>query len=322
MANRPLLTCTLVTTAMVATLALAASPASAGRDELLLEVAKAAPQVRYYRDDISINSRWEEVSRGKAKIDACLKAVDAALAAGVKPGEEFMLATSTGVPTTRSERDQRGGRVSFSNLKLIRSFCAGKRAKVQLLRTSFALREAKQRLDRIHQVTNPARLARAALAERVCSREVARALAMKNSPTIAFDRPEVTLGKAAQEICAKLGSALATVRADMRKKTDVSGFHKALSGDRRRLFDEHMLFAAEVYGPDKYPLAEADDFANIDTWYLVMPDIDDFGQAGWVVAIYGFAGDKISQQRELRGQGRTPPAKVFKAPATAPSALE
>jgi hypothetical protein len=156
---------------------------------------------------------------------------------------------------------------------------------------------------------------------RICRSEVARALKMKNPPAAAFQRPDVTLGQAEATICGALDAGLAKIRDGMRQQADLKGFHAALSGDRRKLFDEHLLFAAPVFGESRYPLATPDDFTSLDDWYLVEPDRDKYGMDAWRVTLFHFEGDKLAATDVRCGAGHEPPKDAF-APFQAKPAAE
>jgi len=295
----------------------ASGVARADRETLLIEVAKAAPQVRYFDDEVSVNAKWYDVARGDEKVAQCLAAIQAASKAGVKLGEEWEVPqgyASGKLPHTRSARGQRGGRVYFTSLALLKKYCKGKSAKVQLVRTYLALREASRALTRIDRVTNGTRYQRAALEARVCKREVASALAMRNPKSIQFERPAVTLGDAQKAVCGALAAGLEGAGESIRKQADLSAYHAVLAGDRRKIFDENLLHAAEVYGEGKFPLKDPDDFQNIDAWYLSQPDVDRNGQPAWRVVIYRFEGGeggKLLSTDSRGGAGRAAPKEAF-----------
>jgi hypothetical protein len=296
-------------------------PASADRDAAILALAHAANPLGRYGEEISVNSRWDHYGTAAKAVRECFDGLEAALAAGIKPREEFVLPEGVGarLPHTRMiEGARMQDRRHATNLTLIRGHCIQARARVQLIRTYLAVREAHAqlvRLDRIadapHLQEGVRRFQLAAVAQRVCAREVERARRMKNPPTIKFDRPDVTLGAANKEVCGALDERLATSAAALRAKAELGPYHAVLEGDKRKVFDEHLLFGAQIFGDNKFPLKEPEDFAYVSTWHLLLPDAGELNEPRWLVRSFTFEGATLASTKEQGGEG-DPPAEAFR----------
>jgi hypothetical protein len=293
----------------------ASGSALADKQELMIEAQNAAAMLRRFGDSVSMNTRFEEVSRGMAEVKACFEAIDVAIKGGATYKEEFAMGSQGAgrLPSTRKVRNQRGRWDYFTNLGLLKKHCKMKKSKVQLVRTYLALQAAYHTNNSIERAKSVDTIKDAMREHRTCVRETRRALKMKaNKADITFDRPDVKLGEAEDKVCKVLAASVEEAKKRVLAATDLSKFHEVLKDDRRKVFDDNMLFGGPVFGSDKFPLKDPEDLQYSDVWYEVLTARDDFGNRGWVVRAYTFKDTKLVDTKTSRGEGEEPPKTIFK----------
>jgi hypothetical protein len=258
--------------------------------------------VRGFDDRIDVNATWTNVAEAVDRVGECRARVDAAVAAGTGLDVELDLREAPDV------RDLPLKRKDVSTLRLLRGFCDEKEKKVTLLRASLAIREAQRELKdlargKIEPERLRSKLASAAMKQRVCARDAAKALA-GNGP-VAMERPDMSLADAEAKVCKPLAEKIAAAKADL-PQGDLK-----LTGDRDRVWKEQSLVGESVYGGGKMPLATGNDLAHAKVWHVEYRDQDDRGETAWRVVTYRFEGDKLVETKEKTGSGREAPDDAF-----------
>lgn len=301
----------LVGAAALAIVAVGTTVAQANDVDFENRITPSLSRVAPSNDEIDPNLRRGE---DQAVLDAaaqCRAIIDEELKAGAPPTARRSVrrrhTAYDGDPQLELGPDRVTG-----TLAAFRAFCTRRgEQRAQLLSAFFAIRDVSMSIQEfrwkrgIDPQRLPFKLREGAAIHRACVSQVARALELKNPPTVRFDRPAVTLGDAAATICAPYGAELDKARATLLARPEYAGF-ATLAGDRKREVERGALAVEEVFGPVRTPLKTPADFAGTDTWYVVRSERDATGDV-WVVRTLRFSGDKLTSSTEQRGPGKSPP---------------
>ncbi len=298
---------------LAAATALVATTARADRASVLKEASGAAKSMRYFGyDKISVNSRYYDLRKFDEKLATCHEKVKAALATGIKPDEEYEFGLPDHyVPKTREAGEGRD-RVMYTTLGKLQAYCKSKDREAQALRAYLAASAAYYETDDMERKRTAYQYHYGKMLHTGCVREVTKALKMGAKKDLQFERPDAKLGEALDKVCKPLGDAVAGLGDELRKKTDVSAFHKGMSDAKRKVFDEYLLWDSPVFGDAKYPLKDAEDFEYKDIWFVQLKDKNEYGETVWVVKRFEFADGKLVSTKDLRGEEDEPPASLFK----------
>lgn len=293
------------------------TPALAGQSARA-QLSKAVGAMRYVRGLDRTPPSVRDLRRASIKVEACLKAVAAARAAGLGNDAEIDVGDNRKVPGSRSVRSGRGFAV-VGRVGSVASYCQGINRKLEVARVSAYVSYAYHRSNRLRsrRAKSPELILEVARAGEQCTRKLAAALraGTPSSAVIDLRSRKVRVGDARRQICRAAiaqaerdGKQLVTERAEQ-----LASYKRALGGGRWRAFADNLLFGAKVFVDTRDGRREASapaDFAKADVWFEVYENY--VLGTEWVVRRYQFSGNKLVSVRITRGSGSAPRASRLK----------
>jgi len=302
-------------TAFLTATSIAATAAAAPPDPgvaLLGKVSVAESSVAFI-DAKAVRSE-RKVSEALTKIDRCVSAVDAALAAGFKNADEAKVYDSSRYANGRKDKQPGRTAVHFAPLSEIRGMCQALRNQVgvgDVIRAVDEARGVEKQLATKKLGRTDARVAE--VYHTKCTAAVDKALERKinKQASLETEYGTMTLAEAKEKGCGPIGALIAKAQSAGQAAQDArfAPWKKALKGDKIKTFLGKKMIHFRVYTKRGKQLNTPADFAKASVWFEVL-------RSGhprkWRMKRFAFRGNKLVSTKVIEGRGRKAPSKAFR----------
>jgi hypothetical protein len=299
---------------LLATALWSATAAAAASPELLAAVKKAQGQAYLAAGHLNGSNTKKEGDKVVQIANACVAAVDAALAGGADAGD--LVQVDGKVEGAVKEKNALGYPVSMAPLSSVRAFCEGitGHARAKDMSSSLALYDGWLQKLSNPKHNSPAEMNAGYLQVPKCEKAVDEALAASPPTTVVrLKKSTVTLGEAKVKICQALQQQCDSMKAAFAaaREAKIAPFRAVLKGDRMKVFEAQDMAFESIYGPGGRQLHTPEEFAAAPTWYVVLSS-DDGVFYRWTTRGFRFRGNNSAGPPvEKNGIGRNPPSAAY-----------
>jgi len=281
---------------------------------LLAAVKKAQGQAYLAAGHLNGPNTKKEGDKVVQLANACVAAVDAALAGGADPGD--LVQVDGKVEGAVKQKNALGYPVSMAPLANVRVFCEGitGHARGKDMMSSLKLYEGWLNKLSDPKHNTPAEMNAGYAQVAPCEKAVDDML--KSSPPateVRLKKSTVTLGEAKAKICQALQQQCDSMKAAFAaaREAKIAPFRAVLKGDRMKVFEAQDMAFESIYGPGGRQLHSPEDFAAAPTWYVVLSSDDGFFYR-WTTRGFRVRGNNSAGPPvERNGVGRNPPSSAY-----------
>lgn len=298
----------------------AAAEPTAAQQALLVVVMRAAITANSLQTEGYVQPRTLEQYVGQAK--ACLDAVEAAKKGGAQPSHLVKADFKIDGGVMKSQPG--GGPMQYAPLANIEAMCIAKFATLRGKDAADKLAAAQRKLDLVAtgKELDEADIALLTGPAEDCAVAVEQALTAyklpASTPLKVTDKVTVKLGDANAQVCQKLVTETARVRAEWKARIEaarqakLAPFKAAVKGDKLRIIEEEHLYEISGYGKGGVEMDSPAEYKKASLIFIVMSFEGNDGRTHWRLRRYQFRGDKLVKTTETTGRGDSPPTKAYK----------
>jgi hypothetical protein len=256
-----------------------------------------------------------DLDEGLRKQNACIEAVDAAIAAGSPASTVVKVYNSRSYPHGKRVKKPGYTAKHYAPIGEIRTGCQARVAKLRVLPTIWGIKDViaqakalavRKKVDRYSTI--PAKMA-----YDKCVAGVKRTLALgaPKSEKIEVEGHTMTLGEATEKGCGIVKTAIeaATKKAEKAHAAKYAPYKKALRGDKWKVFMKYKMITFRVRGRGGRELSTPRKLARSSVWF---ERLRSRSYRRWRMKRFKFRGNRLVSVRIVSGRGRIPPSRAYR----------